>query len=228
MIPVDYIRSLPLFQGMDDPSLQQLAAAMIAKPLRKLEFAIKQGDRSSDLIFLLRGRLQVVDMLSSGREIGLGFIQEGDFFGELSVFDAQPRSASVIAVEHSVVLILPRPEALRFFYRHPLGSERVIQRLVAKFRKASEHHTAVISGPATDRLLHVLQTLATPDETGKFKVVHLPTQGQLAVMANLARETVARALAHLERDGIVQRPTGSRTLVLNILRTPRQEPKAPG
>jgi CRP-like cAMP-binding protein len=221
MIPLDYVRPIPFFQGLDDLTLQKIAHSMIAKSVRKLDLVVQQGDVSSDLIFLLRGQLQVIDTTADGKEVGIAIVKEGDFLGELSVIDGKPRSASVVALVPSVVAILPRPMAIEYFFHHPVGSERIIRHLAGKLRGSSARHTQVVSGKAQERVLHVLKSLGEPQPDGSFKIAQLPTQNQMAVMANLARETVARTLAQLKKNGVLADTSqGPRQLVIRLRRPP--------
>ena len=203
MVPVDYLKHLPLLAGLDDMTSQSLAYSMAAKSLKPREFVIKQGDNQNDLFFLLNGQLQVFDTNAEGRDVGLSLIDEGQFFGELAVIDNKPRSASVMAIAPSVVLSLPCSVARDFFFNNPKGSQRMMVWLAARLRQASNHQALVASGSAKARILAVLKDLAVEQPDGSLRVEQLPTQQQIAVMANLARETVARSLAQLKAEGFI-------------------------
>ena len=217
MIPIDYVRAIPFFQGVDELTQERIAGGMIARSVRKMDVVIQKGDASSDLVFLLRGQLQVIDTTPEGREIGISLVKEGDFVGELSVIDGEPRSASVVAMVPSVIAILPRSVAAEFFFRHPIGSERIIRRLTGKLRRSSDHHSQTLNGNAHERLLSLLRNIGEPQPDGSVKISQLPTQNQMAVMANLARETVARTLSQLKRNGVlVGRSRAPRQLVIRL------------
>lgn len=203
MVPVDYLKSLPLLAGLDDITSQSLAYGMVAKSYKTRDFVIKQGDSQNDLFFLLLGQLQVFDTNASGRDVGLSILEEGQFFGELAVIDGKPRSASVMAIAPSVVLILPCSIARDFFFNNPTVSQRMMIWLAGRLRQASSQQALVASGSARERILSVLKDLAVERPDGNLFIEKLPTQHQIAVMANLARETVARGLAQLKAEGCV-------------------------
>lgn len=203
MVPVDYLKSLPLLAGLDDITSQSLAYGMVAKSYKTRDFVIKQGDSQNDLFFLLHGQLQVFDTNASGRDVGLSILEEGQFFGELAVIDGKPRSASVMAIAPSVVLILPCSIARDFFFNNPTVSQRMMIWLAGRLRQASSQQALVASGSARERILSVLKDLAVERPDGNLFIEKLPTQHQIAVMANLARETVARGLAQLKAEGCV-------------------------
>jgi CRP-like cAMP-binding protein len=111
--------------------------------------------------------------------------------------------------------------AIEYFFHHPVGSERIIRHLAGKLRGSSARHTQVVSGKAQERVLHVLKSLGEPQPDGSFKIAQLPTQNQMAVMANLARETVARTLAQLKKNGVLADTSqGPRQLVIRLRRPP--------
>ena len=203
MVPVDYLKSLPLLAGLDDMTSQSLAYSMVAKSYKQRDFVIKQGDNQNDLFFLLNGQLQVFDTNDSGRDVGLSVIEEGEFFGELAVIDSKPRSASVMAIAPSVVLLLPCAVAREFFFNNPKGSQRMMIWLAGRLRQASSHQALAASGSAKARILAVLTDLAVRQPDGSLYIEKLPTQHQIAIMANLARETVARGLAQLKAEGCI-------------------------
>jgi CRP/FNR family transcriptional regulator, cyclic AMP receptor protein len=203
MVPVDYLKHLPLLAGLDDMTSQSLAYSMVAKSYKQRDFVIKQGDNQNDLFFLLNGQLQVFDTNASGRDVGLSLIDEGQFFGELAVIDNKPRSASVMAIAPSVVLSLPCSVARDFFFNNSKGSQRMMIWLAGRLRQASSHQALVASGSAKARILAVLTDLAVRRTDGSLYIEKLPTQHQIAVMANLARETVARSLAQLKAEGFI-------------------------
>lgn len=229
MLPVDVVRQLSLFDGIEESLIQQLAQHMYAKSYKRLDYVVRQGDQGKDLLFLIRGQLQVIDLAESGREVGIAFIKENDFFGELSVIDGLQRSASVIAVQPSVVAYLPRHLAQQFLYKHPLGSERVILRLANKIRRTTQVRSMISAGNAVERVAGVLSSIGVKKPDGSIVIERLPTQNQVAVMANLARETVARALSQLKKEGALQ-PTGVPKQVIiklpSTLRVPLAEAKA--
>ena len=78
-------------------------------------------------MFLLEGRLQAIDFTLDGREVGLHFIEEGQYFGEISVLDGLPSPEVVIATKKSQVVMVPDSEMygslfqqLEYNYQRPV------------------------------------------------------------------------------------------------------------
>jgi CRP-like cAMP-binding protein len=143
----------------------------------------------------------------SGREIILRvFRRPGDFFGEMSLLDGEPRSASVIAMEPSSLLVLSRA-AFRDHLRASAGTAlAVMTELSRRLRQAD----AVIGNLALldvyGRLARKLREMAESDGHDSAEGVvleNLPTQQEMAGLIGTSRETVSRAFAELSRRGLV-------------------------
>src|SRR5690554_1607043 len=98
-----YLRQCPLFQELGDERLSWIIGHLRLRQFQREQSVISMGDPSDAMGFLFRGQLKAVAYSDSGREIGFSLIQPVHHFGELSLIDGQPRSASVLAVESSLV-----------------------------------------------------------------------------------------------------------------------------
>lgn len=196
---------LPLLAGIDEPTIASLVPLVTWREVTKKEMVLFKGSTGEHLLFLLEGRLQVVDVTESGREIGLNLLLPGDYFGELSIIDDGPRSASVVAVERSVIALLPRQQAWELFHRNPLVAERILTGLAKKLRSATSYQTILCLPSASQRVFALLQRLCVAAPGGMVIIDHPPKQHELAIMANTSRESVSRALSVLTELGIVEK-----------------------
>jgi CRP-like cAMP-binding protein len=215
MIAVN-LQNLPLFMGLDSATLGSIASVLLFRNFEKGAYVLHKGGQGEHMLFVLTGRLQVVDLTEDGREIGLSFLRPGDYFGELSIIDGLPRSASVIACESALVGLLPKQQAQTLIYRHPLIAERILKRMAASIRTASTYR-AILSLPnAFQRVFTLLNQLATKTPCGMTLIEKMPTQQEIAIMVNTSRETVSRALNTLIHEGIVEKDS-RRLVILNPL-----------
>lgn len=228
-LPIDFLRALPLLEGLDDPTLQAIAQRTRAKEFQRREFVIHKGSAGDELCFVLRGRLQVVDVAEDGREVGLAFLLPGEFFGELSVIDGQPRSASVLAVSHSIVGFMPKAIALQLFCRSPIVAERILRHLGQKLRESSAFRSILSIPNAYQRIYALIQHFARLTDDQRTMIDNMPTHQQIAIMANTSRETVTRALGLLQEHGVLQK-NARQILVLQpqALRTAAENGQIPG
>jgi len=199
------LSTLPLLQGVDETLLARLTTCARLRILAKREYIIRKGSAGEHLLFLVKGALQVLDMTESGREVGLNFLWPGEYFGELSIIDGLPRSASVVSTERSVVLLIPHADALFLLHRSPLVAERLLKRFAERLRRASEYQ-AILSLPnASQRIYALLSRFVQIAPGGLTVIAKMPTQQEIAVTVNTSRETVSRAIRALIQQGVVQK-----------------------
>jgi CRP-like cAMP-binding protein len=199
------LQNIPLLRGVDTETLKQVASVLQIRQAARGAHVLHKGGSGDYLLFLLGGRLQVVDVNEEGKEVGLSFILPGDYFGELSIIDDEPRSASVVACEPSLLAFLPRRQAQMLVYRHPLVAERVLRRMAAALRKASNYRAILGIPNAFQRVFALLQQLMVVAPGGLIVIEKMPTQQEISIMVNTSRETVSRALSLLIKKGVVEK-----------------------
>jgi CRP/FNR family transcriptional regulator, cyclic AMP receptor protein len=167
---------------------------------------LDRASDSRDVYFVVEGSVRAVDFSSSGREVVYAVIGAGGHFGELSAIDGLGRSASVVAVEDCLLAALTATQLESLIRAQPEVAIELLRGLVAIIRTTDERLTEVSTLGAVARVCRELLRLARTDErTGALVVDPLPTQKDLAGAAGTARETVARTLSQLTRDGSVER-----------------------
>lgn len=117
-----------------------ISAYVRQKPGERIFF---QTDKCIELYIILKGRLQVTLMSEAGEECFLNELHEGDFFGELSLIDGHPRSATVIAEEDALLGVLKREKLLQAVRKDPVIAIDLLETLVQRVRKATERAHSV-------------------------------------------------------------------------------------
>lgn len=200
-----HLQKIPLLAGVDSETLTQVAAALQLRSVDRGHHVLHKGSIGDHLLFLLSGRLQAVDLTEDGREIGLSFLTAGDYFGELSIIDGLPRSASVVACEASLLAFLPRTQALALIYHNPLVAERLLKRMASTIRTAANYRTILGIPNAFQRVFALLNQFAKVAPGGLVVIEKMPTQQEIAIMVNTSRETVSRAIHILIQKGVVEK-----------------------
>lgn len=207
-----HLQNIPLLKNLEQELLGQIGKTMIFRSYSKGAFILHKGGTADYLVFLLTGQLQVVDITDDGRIVGLSFLYPGEYTGELSIIDTQPRSASVIANENSLVALLPQREARQLIYRHPLVAERVLTALAEKVRSATTYRTLLGIPSVTQRVYAYIEKIARPGPGNSITIENFPTQQEIAIMINTSRETVSRALRGILEQRVVEKD-GRRLIV---------------
>jgi len=201
-VNLQMLRTVHLLSDLSDSDLSALMRVLRGRIFKKNEFVLHKGDTRSDLLFLISGKLQVIDYTGQGREVVLHTLHAGDYFGELSVIDGKSRSASVSASQQSAVIFLAKEQALKLFYSNPSVAKRLLERFAYTIRQASVRQMLLNTSSAHARVyLMLLQLLDRQKDTQEIS--NLPTQQELANMVNTSRETVSRSLQILVQKGII-------------------------
>lgn len=211
MISHELLRAQSLLQGLPGPLVEEIRPHIQMREVEKKDVVLHKGSLGDALLLLFTGRLQVISMSEEGKEVGLNFIEPGDYFGEISLIDGGPRSASVVAVTNSAIGLLPKGRALWLFQNNPLIADRIQKRLCSIIRKEIHYRSNLGSAKAFTRIYSVLfgnTPLQVPKPGEKpLAIENLPSQQSIASMANVSRETVSRAIHALIKNGVLQKDT---------------------
>ncbi|WP_316979791.1 Crp/Fnr family transcriptional regulator [Shumkonia mesophila] len=170
----------------------------------------RQAD-TRDVFFVVRGRVRIVNYSMSGREITLDDIGAGGHFGELAAIDSQPRSAAVLAVEDSLIVALPQRHFVEALEKYPSIALRVMKRLARMVRASTERIMDLSTLAANNRVQAELlrQARDTVKDDNTAVIAPIPVHSDIASRVSTTRETVARVLSDLTRQGILERTRDS-------------------
>lgn len=207
LTPLQALQQQELFQGIPEKVLKAVLQHVVFQKKSKGQVIFQKGCASQELIFLIAGKAQIINFSEDGKEVGIHFIHPGDFVGELSVIDGQPRSATMLANAESILAYLPASIAKELFIHQPLITQRILQRLCHTVRQATQIRSVLAINRAHTRIYSLLFNAVKRDANNQTTIDSLPNQHTMAVMANVSRETVSRALQVLLKEGIIQKDT---------------------
>jgi len=199
---LDSLRTIPLFSSVSDEDLESIASLLIERRFPKNKTIVEEG-LSGDYMYVIReGRVKVTKLSGDGREKILELLEAGSFFGEMSLLDSAPRSASVKALTEVRILALARNDFLNVLRRSPDLALAVIQELTQRLRQQDEQASSLSFQRVKERTQGLLVRLARDDVgvPGRLATPSL-THQQIADMIGTARETVTRAVKGLKQDG---------------------------
>jgi CRP/FNR family transcriptional regulator/CRP/FNR family cyclic AMP-dependent transcriptional regulator len=199
---VESLRNIGLFSTVHDEDLESVASLLIERRFPKHKTIVEEGLPGDYMYIIREGRVSVSKLSDDGREKILEFLEAGDFFGEMSLLDNAPRSASVRALSETRILALSRADFLAVLKRSPVLAMAVIQELTRRLRQIDEQASSLSFQRVKERTMGLLVRLAK-EETGRdgFRVTPALTHQQIADMIGTSRETVTRALKGLREQG---------------------------
>lgn len=125
------LRKIGLFGGLDDVALEELAANLPSLTSAPGELIFREGEQGRELYVVLSGEMEVQKRSDRGIDVRLALLGPGDWFGEMSIVDVQPRSASVRALAPSRLLVF-RAQDLDALYRRDLKSYSLVVLNIAR------------------------------------------------------------------------------------------------
>jgi CRP/FNR family transcriptional regulator/CRP/FNR family cyclic AMP-dependent transcriptional regulator len=201
----ELLRSIDLFADLTDREAATVLAIMRERRVPRGGVIFHQHDDGGGLYVILEGIVKISRSGRDGREVTMAVLHEGNFLGEMSLLDGQPRSATATAVEAARLLFLDREH----FRRSVLAQPRIVAKLLAelskRIRAADQAIENLALGSVHDRVFHLLGHLGRrgPLREGSAVIERMPTHQGLAEMVGASRETVTRTLAAMERAGLI-------------------------
>lgn len=210
------LETVPIFSELEQGELEKIAAVMQKRTYPKNKIILMEEDEGDTMFIIDTGSVKITRISEDGREVILSMLGEGEFFGEMSIFDGEARSANVITLEESEVFILKRADFLHILERYPKISITLLEELAVRLRKSDQLIESLSLGDAENRIGLMLLRIA--EETGMYKsgnvvIENLPYQQDIANMAGTSRETVSRTLKSMEDKGLISK--SGHTLTIN-------------
>ncbi len=200
----DVLRSAPLFRELDDEAASALRASMEVVHLERGDVLFNEGDEGDRVYVVIDGKVKLGRTSSDGRENLLALLGPGQMFGELSLFDPGPRSATVTAVTDTELLGLGHHDLLPLLSGRPAVARGLLLQLAGRLRRANDVVADLVfsdvPGRVAKALLELSQRFGSPSEDG-IRVAHDLTQEELAQLVGASRETVNKALADFASRG---------------------------
>ena len=210
MIDLSTLRRIPLFRDFNDEQLSQVLATVTERRLPKHQFVVREGEPGDTFFVIASGSVAVVRVGPDGRETILSILKEGDFFGEMSMFDSSMRSASIKTLTDVALGAIRQSDFLGLIDRNPEIGKLLVIELSERLRAANALIAATTSQDIRARLASLLLNLA--DQFGESvdngtRITLRLTNQEMANMIGTTRETVNRTLNRFWDDRLVDMRT---------------------
>ncbi|MBK8802188.1 MAG: Crp/Fnr family transcriptional regulator [Fibrobacteres bacterium] len=198
---------LPLFSTLAIAPREAIAQVCQVLEASRGEIIIREEEIATRGFYvLLEGTAKVAVTNPEGREAVLAFLEEGDFFGEMSLLDGDPRSATVRAATDLRLLLVRRQEFLDLLRLFPEIAIGILTELSTRLRQANRKISALALSPVVARITGAILQIAElrgMRQRGVIVISERPTQQEIADMANTTRETVSRVLSQMQKEGLI-------------------------
>ena len=197
--------------GLPDELAEELTKLARTRPVKAGQAVFEAGDPGDGFYALLEGSLRVILRGEDGEQV-LAILPPGAIFGEMSLFDGEPRSATVLAGKSSRIAFFDKAAVFRFADEHPLVYRHMLGIVGRRLRTSNATLAArsllPLAGRVAQTVLHLSELFGKDVGQGRVLIHHKISQADLAAMVGAARENVSRVLNDWKREGHVSRISG--------------------
>jgi CRP/FNR family cyclic AMP-dependent transcriptional regulator len=204
-----HLRRFPLFQTLSDGQLRPLVARVVVKTFQERDVVVRQAEPGGDMFAIIRGHLKVTARGQSGKDALLALMGPGEVFGEVTLLDGSPRSATVTCLERTEVVVVERTTFLAFLESTPKVAIHLVEALSKRLRRISERSEDIAFLDVSRRLAKALLQLsreygAVPEGEEHVRIALKLTQQELGDLVGATRESVNKHLGHWMQQGVLR------------------------
>lgn len=196
------LSEIALFTDLTRDELDAVASRAVTREFPKNAIVITDGDTSDSLYVIQRGKTKVFLIDENGKEIILNMLGPGEYFGELSLLDGAPRSASVMTLTPCRFTMISKKEFQQRLLENPRIAVALLQRLAARIRTLTENVRDLALRDVYQRVANTLEKLAI-EQDGERIIPQRITHQEIANMVGASREMVSRIMKDLTRGGYI-------------------------
>jgi len=212
---VSLLAQVPVFETLAPGDLTRVAEVAVPRRFGAGQVIFRDGDESDTCYVVRSGHARAIREHADGRTIALAHFGPGDIFGELAMFDAEKRSATVETLDDVEAVAILGSDMRRLLREHPDIAVKLVISLGRRLREANERLARQSFQTVQSRVAGVLGQLvdqAQAEGAGERDVLVTITQADVAQLAGSSRESASRFLAVLERAGVVTQGRGRITV----------------
>ena len=218
------LRKAGLFQGVDPDDVEAISSEFEIIEVSRGQILFHEGEPGDSLYIVLSGKVKLGRRASDGRENLVAVMGPSDQFGELSLFDPGPRTATAVVVTDGRVARLPKAALQKWVEERPQIAMQLLRVVARRLRRTNTMLADLIfvdvPGRVAKQLLQLAQRFGSV-EGGQLRVTHDLTQEELAQLVGASRETVNKALADFAGRGWL-RLEGKSVVILDRERLSRR------
>ncbi len=197
--------SFELFESLDVATRDEIAKLFAMRVIEKGAYVISEAQSSTEVYFLVSGRVQACAFTQSGKQIHFEELGAGKMFGELTAIDKMERSSDCIAVTSATLAVLSAENFLKLIDEYKPVRDALVSRLVFlvrwHMRKVYEFTTFPVWQRVRFELLRIASKYPATEEG--IALLEVPTHAEIASRISTHREAVTRELKILEASGAI-------------------------
>ena len=206
---------VPFFRDVTDLDFERYDRRCNWRRYDDGEIVVDYEDETSDVYFIIAGEVRVLIRTSAGKEIILGEMRAGQFFGELAAIDGLKRSANVTALTRSELCIMPANVFREVIAASKTTCDCILRLLTGRVRELNARLAEHSIFDLKHRLYSELLRMAgpRPGRPSERTVTPPPFHHVLAARIGCRREQVTRELSSLAQEGLIEKTRGALVLL---------------
>ena len=207
----EILSAVGLFQGMGDGELASIATLTTTRQVAPRDELFHKGDQGSQVYVVCSGRLKILTTSRLGTCVVFNTVGPGEVIGELALISGTPRSATVIAVEPCVLLVIERRDFLAFLRSRPEAAIRLLVILADRLRGVNEMVEDTLFLNVSPRLAKKLTSYA--ERYGKrtssgVRIDLKLSQEEWGDLVGTTRESINKQLRSWASEGVLSLDRG--------------------
>jgi CRP/FNR family transcriptional regulator len=203
----DALRTASLYRGLSDEDRHRLAEVALVRAWERGDAIFNEGDPSDFLLTVLKGRVKVVKLQPSGKEVILEIFGPGDPLGTVVAYEGRPFPATAIALEPTTCLLVRRGPFFGLLERHPSLVRGLLSAFTRRIVELAQRIPEVAGARVDTRFAHLFLKLADrvgrPRDGAVFVPMALSRQ-ELADLTGTTIETCIRLMSRWGKEGVIE------------------------
>lgn len=204
-----YIRDLPLLARLPEADLQALASRGRVRRFPAGSAIFHEGDPGDALHVVVEGQVGITVLSGGGNEATVATVDTGDCFGEFALLDGRPRSATATATRATRTFVVTRADFVDWLSARPAAALALLETLSLRLRRTDEALADMTFLDLEHRLAKQILRLSMAQDGKQTHVPIRVTQGELASMLGVSRESVNKQLNAFAREGWIKLARGA-------------------
>lgn len=202
-----YLKDCDLFSYLNDHEIRQLESVSRTKDFRRGEPIYLPNDEADAVMLVAKGRVKICYVTPDGKQSILGFVDTGELFGELSLFDTSNRQEFAEAIETSTIVLIPKAAMLQLMSNHQHVCVGITKLIGDRRQRIERRLRNLLFRSNRERVVHLLIEMAEKygvrTDAGIELTIKLSHQ-EMASTIGSTRETVTVMLGQLQAENCIR------------------------
>ncbi|WP_158602290.1 Crp/Fnr family transcriptional regulator [Cohnella endophytica] len=204
---IEWLKKVSLFDNLNDEQLEHILRISHRRTLPQGTTLFYEKEAGSTFYVVLSGSIKLFTKSHAGEEKVLSLVNAGESFGELSLLDGLPRSASAQTLESTTVLELSSEQFMGLLQDHFDITRGILAELCRRLRATNDHVNDLTFLDGRTRVLKNLIALANKNGKRDGNLISIPMSlnyDELAQMAGVSKAILSEVIRELESRGVLQ------------------------